>query len=182
MKISVGTTNKRKLEAVKSVITEMDIHKNFEVVGFEADSGVADTPLNEQTILGALNRAKSVLKAHPEQDMYIGIESGLVSRYSDFYEEVWVVVIYEKNVYAAYSSGIKLPRKVADELLPDVQNHIKIMEKLRNEGSMDTHPVLGADTWGNYTGNKIPREVGIKEAFRNALVQIFPGDKSFYLD
>ena len=180
MKISVGTTNTRKLKAVESVITELDIHNEFEVVGFEAESGVPDTPKDEQTILGALNRAKYVHKAHPEQDMYLGIESGLVSRYGDFYEEVWVVAIYNKSVYAAFSSGIKLPSRVAEELSSDCQNHIEIMVKLREENGVDVHDPLGADTWGNYTGNKIPREIGLKEAVRNTLVQVFPGDKSFY--
>ncbi len=180
MKISVGTTNKRKLEAVEAVITEMDIHKDFEVNGFDAESGVPETPLDEQTILGALNRAKSAHKQDPKQDMYIGIESGLVSRYGDFYEEVWVIAIYEKRVYSAYSSGIKLPRSVADNLNPDVQNHRPVMQDLRDKNKIDIHDTLGVDTWGNYTGNKIPREVGLKEAVRNTLVQIFPGDKSFY--
>jgi non-canonical (house-cleaning) NTP pyrophosphatase len=180
MKISVGTTNKRKLEAVEAVITEMDIHQDFAVVGFDAESGVPDTPLDEQTILGALNRAKSVREAHPEQDIYIGIESGLVSRYGDFYEEVWVVAIYKQSVYAAYSSGIKLPDSVTENLDDGVQNHTEIMEELRSEKETKIHDVLGVDTWGDYTGNKVARKVGLKEAIRNTLVQIFPGEKSFY--
>lgn len=180
MKISVGTTNKRKLKAVESVFTEINIHRDFEVIGFDVKSNVSETPFEEKTILGALNRAKSVHEAHPEQDMYFGIESGIVNRYGDLYEEVWVVAIYEKNVYSAYSSGIKLPNIVINELTKDVQNHPEVMEKLRTELNIDICHTLGVDTWGNYTGNIIPREIGLKEAVRNTLVQIFPNDNSFY--
>jgi len=180
MNIYVGTTNKAKLDAVTSVATEMRVHPSFEVHGYKAESGVSETPLNEQTILGALNRAKAVRNAYPEEDMYIGIESGIVSRYSDFYEEVWAVVIYGKKVCAAYSSGVRLPDKVVDHINGDIQNHPNAMDTLREEYDIEHHDGNNSDTWGNYTGNIIDREVGVKEAIRNTLVQIFPGDKSFY--
>lgn len=180
MNIYVGTTNKAKLEAVTSVVTEMNMHSSFKVHGYKAESGVSETPLNEQTILGALNRAKAVRKAHPDKDMYIGIESGIVSRYSDFYEEVWVVIIYGKKVCAAYSSGIKLPDSVVDHMNGDIQSHKSVVAHLRQERGFEAYDNLNSDTWGYYTGNAIDREVGMKEALRNTLVQIFPGEKSFY--
>jgi len=180
MNIYVGTTNKRKLIAVTAVVNEMNISSDFAVTGYKADSGVPETPFDEQTILGALNRAKAVRQAHPDQDLYIGIESGIVNRYSDMYEEVWVVAIYGKKVCAAYSSGVRLPDKVVDHINGDIQNHPNAMDTLREEYDIEHHDGNNSDTWGNYTGNIIDREAGMKEAIRNTLVQIFPGDKSFY--
>jgi non-canonical (house-cleaning) NTP pyrophosphatase len=180
MKISVGTTNIQKLNAVSTVITEMNISASFKVSGFKADSGVSETPLDEQTVLGALHRAKSVRNAHSNQDIYIGIESGLVSRYGDMYEEVWAVVIYGKIVCAAYSSGIKLPHTVFDHMNGNIQSHPTVMDSLREAHDIKNHDETNCDTWGDYTGNVIGRETGLKEAVRNALVQIFPGEKSFY--
>lgn len=180
MKIIVGTNNKRKIAAVQSVVDSLSPADEVVVTGCSAESGVRDTPLDEETKTGAINRAKNSMECEPEADMYIGIESGLVVRYGEWFEEVWVAAIYDGKTYTAYSSGIVLPQVVSDQLTNDVQNHPHIMDALRAEHEIDVHAELGIDTWGNYTGNKVVREVGLEEAVRNALVQIFPGEKSFY--
>lgn len=180
MKIIVGTQNQRKLEAVRSVVGSLIDVADSSVAGCSAASDVRATPLDEETKRGAINRAKNSLQCEPEADMYIGIESGLVQRYGQWFEEVWVAVVYQEVIYTAYSSGIALPASVADKLDHDIQNHMEIMGALRAEQGIDIHAELGVDTWGNYTGDKIVREVGLEEALRNTLVQIFPGEKSFY--
>ena len=180
MKIIVGTNNKRKIAAVQSVVDSCVSADEVVVTGCSAESGVRDTPLDEETKTGAINRAKNSMECEPEADMYIGIESGLVVRYGERFEEVWVAAVYDDETYTAYSSGIALPQVVSDQLTDDVQNHSHIMDGLRTEYEIDIHAELGVDTWGNYTGNKVVREVGLEEAVRNVLVQIFRGDKSFY--
>jgi hypothetical protein len=42
------------------------------------------------------------------------------------------------------------------------------------------HNLPDADTWGTYSGNKLLREISLEESLRNALIQIFATDKSFY--
>ena len=180
MKILVGTENKRKIEAVKTVINSMEIYEEYTISGLSTESSVPETPLNEDTKEGAINRAQNAQLCEVGCDLYIGIESGLVKRFGEMYEEVWSAIIYRGKIYTAYSSGIKLPESISVELLPDVSNHREIMNFLRSKYDIDIHETLGVDTWGNYTGNKIRREVGLEEAVRNALVQIFPGKESFY--
>ena len=180
MKILVGTENKRKIEAVEKVVNVMKIHNDHTVVGCAVESQVSDTPLGSKTKDGAINRARNAQAYDSSYEMYIGIESGLVERYGEFFEEVWVAVLYKDVIYTSYSSGIKLPKIVSEKLSSDVKNHIEIMQDLREKNDIDSQHPLGVDTWGNYTGNKIAREVGIEEAPRNSLVQIFPGEKSFY--
>ena len=141
---------------------------------------VSDTPFNLETKKGAINRAKNAQAYDSGHEMYIGIESGLVERYGEFFEEVWVAVLYKDTFYTSYSSGIKLPPSVSEKLNEDLGNHYEIIKDLREKNDIDVNHDLGVDTWGNYTGNKIAREVGIEEALRNSLVQIFPGEKSFY--
>jgi len=180
MKIVVGTNNKRKIEAVKAIADSIIVEEKFLVSGCLADSAVRDTPLAVETKTGAINRAKNSMVCEPKADMFIGVESGLVKRYGEWFEEVWVAILYKEKMYTAYSSGIALPESVSDKLSIDAQNHVEIMNELRASNAIDIHEQLGVDTWGNYTGNKVVREVGLEEAVRNTLVQIFPGEKSFY--
>jgi non-canonical (house-cleaning) NTP pyrophosphatase len=180
MKIIIGTQNKRKLAAVEAVVDSLVGNEGISVSGCSAGSDVRDTPLDEETKKGAVNRARNSMQCEPGADMYIGIESGLVHRYGEWFEEVWVAAVYEGAIVTAYSSGIALPKMVSEQLTTDVQNHMDIMNALRLEHDIDVHAELGVDTWGNYTGNKVVREVGLEEAVRNTLVQIFPGEKSFY--
>jgi non-canonical (house-cleaning) NTP pyrophosphatase len=180
MKILVGTENKRKIDAVRTVLDSIGISDDFVISGCLVPSLVPETPLNEETKQGAINRAKNAQIFDNGHDLYIGIESGLVKRFDEMYEEVWSAVIYENKIYTAYSSGIKLPEIVSSKLLVDVSNHQDVMGLLRDEYKIDVSTKFGIDTWGNYTGNKIRREVGLEEAVRNALVQVFPNDKSFY--
>jgi non-canonical (house-cleaning) NTP pyrophosphatase len=180
MKIIIGTQNKRKLAAVEAVVDSLVGNEGISVSGCSAGSDVRDTPLDEETKKGAVNRARNSMQCEPGADMYIGIESGLVHRYGEWFEEVWVVAVHDGEIFTAYSSGLALPQLVSDQLNADVQNHQDIMNTLRAKYGLDIHSELGADTWGNYTGNKVVREVGLEEAVRNTLVQIFPGEKSFY--
>lgn len=181
MRILVGTENKRKIEAVRTVIDDVFVGDNeYAITGFSAVSDVSETPLGEETKQGAINRAVSAEKHNTDYDLYIGIESGLINRFGDWYEEVWSAIIYDGKIYTAYSSGVKLPESISTKLLPDVSNHRDIMNSFRVKYNMGIDAALGVDTWGDYTGNKISREIGLEEAVRNALVQIFPGKGSLY--
>ncbi len=180
MRILVGTKNKRKLEAVERVVENMKITDNHTVDGCDVSSEVSDTPLGIKTKQGAISRAKNAAAYNSDYEMYIGIESGLVERYDDLFEEVWVAVIYEDIIYSAYSSGLKLPDNITAKLGKDIESHPEIMRCLREQNEIEVCKTLGVDTWGDYTGGKISREVGLEEAIRNTLIQIFPGEKSFY--
>ncbi len=180
MKILVGTTNERKLEAVRSVLRKMDIG-GVQVDGCSVSSDVSGTPLDVETMHGAINRAQNAQVYDGSCDMYIGMESGLVGRYGNLFEEVWVAIITQDQLYTAYSSGIQLPNCVIAQLdTADVTNHPKVMNNLRNTHKTGVCTALGVDTWGDYTGGKIARQVGLEEAMRNTLIQIFHPKNSLY--
>lgn len=179
MKIAIGTENKRKIAALERVFATFAVTYG-DMVGCRAVSGVADTPFDEATKQGAVNRARHVLELCADAEMSVGIESGLVERYGDLYEEVWVAMVYRGEVYTAYSSGVKLPKRVTEGLSPDMRNHPEVMNELRERYGVEIDPELGVDTWGDYTGFLIKRDVGLEEAVRNVLVQVFPAPKSLY--
>ncbi|HMR73091.1 MAG TPA: DUF84 family protein, partial [Candidatus Saccharibacteria bacterium] len=95
IRISIGTRNQNKIARVKSVVEAL---LSDEVIanGHDVESGVLDAPLDEQTYIGAKNRAESCNKLD-EADYYIGLESGLVERYDQWFEEAWAVVITKEG-------------------------------------------------------------------------------------
>ncbi|UFJ41605.1 DUF84 family protein [Brevibacillus humidisoli] len=71
MKIALGTTNQAKRKAVV-------LATDTEPVCLSVPSGVADQPLSEEeTIQGAINRAKHALDRMPDADVGLGLEGGL---------------------------------------------------------------------------------------------------------
>lgn len=76
MKITVGSKNPNKIQAVKEAMLAFEPFANAEFKGVSADSGVSDQPIGlEETISGAGNRAK---RAFGDCDFSVGLESGLV--------------------------------------------------------------------------------------------------------
>jgi non-canonical (house-cleaning) NTP pyrophosphatase len=90
MRVIVGSISVIKLDAVKaSFITSFgNIPVLFETC--DVSSGVREQPVGEnETFLGASNRAKSVKSLYPHADMWIGIENGMF-RQTDRGESRWV--------------------------------------------------------------------------------------------
>ena len=176
MKIVIGSTSKRKIEIVSKVIQEIIKNTVDDIEGYSAISGVPETPYDQQTFNGARSRAIGSKENVASADLYIGIESGLVERYRHIYEEAWcVIVTKDGEEFYGYSSGLKVPDYILrrmDELnLP----HSEVMVILEEEYSLPD-----SETWGNYSGGMIAREVSLAEALRNALIQVVAPDSSLY--
>ena len=175
MKVAIGTTSERKISTTKKVFNELVQEDNY-IEGVNAPSGVSETPYDKETYLGALNRAQFCRKTKPDADMWIGIESGLVERYGNMYEEAWCVLISkdEKN-FSGYSSGLVVPEYVLRHMKELGKEHYEIMEVLQGK-----HGTEKGDTWGNYSGKSISREVSLTEAKRNTLIQVIAPESSYY--
>lgn len=176
MKIIVGTKNQKKLAAVRAVFLEVLKPSSLEVDSFDAKSLVPDAPHNEDTYRGALNRAKECAEKF-EVDYCVGIESGLVERYGNYFEEAWAVVISaDGSSCIGYSSGLLLPKVVVDRMKKG-EKHNKIME---HYDKLYDLPEDNRDTWSRYTGGNMTRQLSLDEALRNAIVQMAPSDRNLY--
>lgn len=177
MRIVIGSESGRKIDTATRVLKEVLGHDDFSVLGCAALSGVPETPWDEETFKGARNRAQHSQELVPGGDYFLGVESGLVGRYGKVFEEAWCCVLGAKATEAyGYSSGLELPRYVVDAM--QYEGHAAVMARLE-----ETHGIqhaMGSDTWGSYTGGVLLRDTSIAEAVRNALVQAFPQDGSFY--
>ncbi len=103
-RITVGSTNKVKIEAAKRAF-----EKFFEptVVGVAASSGVSDQPFGEEAFVGAQNRAREALLAHGS-DYSVGIEGGLI----DFYRKKFgfaAICVMAKDGRTSFSASGMFP-------------------------------------------------------------------------
>src|SRR3989338_11234067 len=167
LNIVVGTTSNKKIDIVKKVFLEFFKNDEITTEGYPAESGVPETPWNEETLRGALNRA-STSKAKVDGDYYVGLESGLVERYGHVYEEAWcAIVTKDGKEYFGYSSGLKVPDYLLNKMKEMNLKHYELLNLLDKKSQL-----LHKDTWANYSGGLISREIGLEESIRNALVQL----------
>jgi non-canonical (house-cleaning) NTP pyrophosphatase len=169
--------SKRKIEVAEKVIRQLFLDTtDINMEGYAAASGVPETPYDAETFCGAQNRAHEACVHMVGADHYIGLESGLVERYGHIYEEAWSVVLTaDGKEYAGYSSGLKVPDYVLQKMDELKIEHNEVMTILEEE-----HGKLANDTWGNYSGGMLIREVSLEEAIRNALIQIVAPQVSFF--
>lgn len=169
MKFILGSASTRKIDTVNTVIASI-ISEPFTLDAKDVASGVPSTPWNEQIKLGASNRAQAL--SDNDLAYAIGLESGLVERFGDIYEESWACVIHKNIQYFGYSSGLKLPDFVIERMQQFKLEHGPTLRQIRKE----LHVENDKDTWGLYSNFVILRQVSLEEALRNALIQIFvPG-------
>jgi non-canonical (house-cleaning) NTP pyrophosphatase len=176
MKVIIGSTSNRKIDVVRKVFTQNYANKEIDFQGHSASSLVPDTPYDKQTHDGAINRAIACVESHPKADFYVGLESGLISRYGELFEEAWACIISKNGTkYLGYSSGLKIPDYVTNKMKELNIEHCDAMTIIEEELGK-----LPNDTWGTYTGGKLIRDVSLEEALRNALIQILDHEGSLY--
>lgn len=81
MDISVGSMNRVKTEAVRTVMEK--IYGNVRITAVDVDSGVPPQPFEDDTRRGAVNRAGNALGSH---DMAVGIEAGVFEKPDGLYD------------------------------------------------------------------------------------------------
>lgn len=173
----LGSESERKIETARRVIAQVSANTDFSIAGYAVDSEVGNTPHDEETVIGAKNRALGCKKQLPEADFWVGLESGIVTRYGQTFEEAWAVILTpDGKEFSGFSSGLKVPDIVTKRMIETEQDHWQVMPQLRAEHGIENDK----DTWGVYTGYILIREISLEEALRNALVQLFAPKQAFY--
>ena len=175
--VIVGSKRRPKLDAVAEALSSISEALfptgSYEVVGEEAESGVAHTPLSREEIMrGAKNRAEALaLRASPYPGLrfFVGLEGGLdvcsESGKRWVFLENWAYVTDGRRASFGQSGAVLLPdplvRRVVDE---GAELAAAVDEFAGGRGIRDAQ---GA--WGVLTGNRITR----REAFRVAVINAF---------
>lgn len=176
--VAVGSTRGPKLnavtEAANALASVLQPGAEFEVAGFDVESGVGHTPSScAELMRGARQRAEALLhllSAKSEAWSYfIGLEGGLdviqegVCR--RVFLESWAYVTDGTRGHFGRSGGIELPEALAQEVVDEGVELSVAIDKFA--GAVGIRDAQGA--WGVLSGNLITRQ----EAFRVAVVAAF---------
>lgn len=114
-KIVVASKNPVKINAVEQAFQKMFKDMDCSVSGMSVSSGVSDQPMtDEETYVGAENRANSAYEAESDADYWVGIEGGLEEKEDDMEAFAWVVIRSKDGRYGkGRSSTFFLPDKVS---------------------------------------------------------------------
>jgi inosine/xanthosine triphosphatase len=176
--IAVGSTRRPKLsavtEAVNAFASVLAPGAEFEVVGFDVDSGVNHTPSTRAELMrGARQRAEALMR-HAKQKRevwryFVGLEGGLDVLPEDgarrVFLESWVYVADGARGYYGRSGAVEIPAALAQEVLEDGIELSVAIDKFA--GAVGIRDAQGA--WGVLSSNLITRQ----EAFRVAVVAAF---------
>ncbi len=111
--VNVGSSNPSKIKAVERVFKKIF---NFEIVvrGVEVDSHVPPQPHNDDTIKGAINRAKNAMM---DADYAVGIEAGLFWNpiVEEYFDVAFCAILdkYGRFTYG-HSGGFVYPPRVIE--------------------------------------------------------------------
>jgi inosine/xanthosine triphosphatase len=185
--IAVGSTRGPKLDGVHDALKLCAQHLNpnvqFEVIGFDVDSGVGHTPLSSvESMRGARQRTDALMRiASAKGEIYqyfVGLEGGLEVMESDsenktnvgnggrrVFLESWAYVSDGFRGHFGRSGGIELPPALAHEVLVEGIELASAIDKFTGKSAIRDNQ--GA--WGVLSNNLITR----REAFRVAVVAAF---------
>lgn len=151
MKILVGSQNPVKINAVKEAF-----EKHFgqtEVIGIKVPSNVPDQPINDETFIGAENRARNLFKINIEQnlkaDYFVGVEGGIINQHNRWFAFGGMCVINKEEEIAFGSSPhFELPDIVVDKLLQRMELGHVMDEIMKTENSKCKSGAIGFFTNG----------------------------------
>lgn len=149
MNIFVGSSNPVKLNAVRQALAEK--YPNADVQGFDVASGVSHQPItDEETMIGAINRAKAALAsglAETKQKdvtdvLGIGLEGGVFTdEQGQMWSTVWAAVVdTDGQEYVANGARVKVPTIIAEpiargeEMGPVMQSLTGISDVRKKQG------------------------------------------------
>lgn len=115
-KVIVASTNPVKINTTKEGFNRMFPKQEFEVTGVAVPSNVSDQPMTEQeTLLGATNRATNAKNFAPDADYWVGIEGGLEKIPEGMEAFAWMVIISKNGKTGRGRTGsFFLPDKVVE--------------------------------------------------------------------
>jgi inosine/xanthosine triphosphatase len=162
-KIAIGSMNPVKIKAVKNAFNDVEA----QIVSCSALSDVRSQPLsNEETLQGAINRARDCLKK-TDAGLAIGLEAGVVVLEDEVYLCHWgAIVDRNQNTYFTNGPLILLPTEYLKPLLEgqnleDIMHHSTGIESLgAKEGAI-----------GVFTQNRLNREQVLTQMVKALLGQ-----------
>lgn len=167
MRITVGSTNPVKINAVKNAFSNAFSDKIIEVSGLNINSGVSDQPMSDkESIKGAYNRAEQSLILG-KTDYGVGLEGGIQKIDKFWFDCGWAVIINKKREWGIGSSVRVL---LSDKMISLIKEGKELGEvsdilfKRTNSKQAEGH-------FGIMTNNLITRTSGYRDSIYSALTR-----------
>lgn len=151
MKILVGSKNPIKLEAVEEAFSLY--YSNINIIGINVESGVPNQPINNETFVGAENRALALQKINIEQnfnaDFFVGIEGGIQNNHNKWFAYGCMCLIGKDGKKSfGTSAHFELPKVVTSQLLDrkelgHVMDEIMKQENTKQKGGAISYFTAG---------------------------------------
>ncbi len=114
-KVIIASKNPVKIQAVKNGFEKMFSNQSFDFMGISVPSNVADQPFgNNETFIGAKNRADNASNEVKDADFYVGVEGGVEHVEDEMGSFAWVVIKSAGKYGKARTGTFFLPKEVAD--------------------------------------------------------------------
>lgn len=170
MKITLGSTNAVKREALEETIKAYDFLADAVIETKSVKSNVSEQPKTlEETITGSANRAKA---AYADCDYSIGIESGFMEapHTKTGYMELTICAVYDGNKTAlGFSPAFECPPAVMQSILAGQD-----LDQACVDAGLTTNSRVGKaeGAIGILTKGKLTRKDYTKQAIMMALIQL----------
>ncbi len=110
LKVSVGSLNRIKVDAVSSVLSRL--YDEVDISCVEVASEVAEQPMGEETRRGAMVRASQAIR---DADLGVGLEAGVFDTDDGLYDVQFCAVIDQRGRYTiGHGMGFRYPPAVAE--------------------------------------------------------------------
>ncbi|MHB8930979.1 MAG: inosine/xanthosine triphosphatase [Melioribacteraceae bacterium] len=151
MKILVGSKNPVKVASVKESFAKY--FDNVDVIGIEVESGVSTQPVNDQTFIGAQNRAIKLKELNDTQnlsaDYFVGIEGGITKQFEKWFAFGCMCIIdKEGRIGFGTSPHFELPQNVVEKLLQGIELGDVMDEIMNQQNTKQKHGAIGFFTNG----------------------------------
>ena len=115
MEIGITSENALNFNVVENAYSFMEPKPT--IIGYPADSGVGEQPVNEQTSLGARNRIVDLRKRVVDLDRIISIENGIFQEKGQWVDRGVVVISVPSTgeEYFACSDGVVFPNEYVEK-------------------------------------------------------------------
>lgn len=172
-KISLGSKNPSKIQALKNVLKTYEIFQDIEIIGIDVKTGVSEQPMSlEETLRGSKNRAKNAFIKNQTKYSF-GIESGFmkIPDSKNGYLEFTACTIYDGTKYhIGFSPGFECPNDIMTHIINDNLDLVQAS----NIAKYSSDPELGKKQGivGILTKNKITRTQYTSYAIIMAMIHI----------
>lgn len=174
MIIAVGSKNDAKLKAVHEIAIEYPLFAGAQIVPIDVESGVSDQPKGlDETIRGAMNRARSAFEKVEEGKYGIGLESGIfeVPHTKSGFMDTTACAIYDgKGYHLGFSTCFEYPKNLIEIV---EKEGVNISQAAHKAGfSKDDNLGSAEGMIGILTKGRVNRKEYTKQAMVTAMIHL----------